>query len=257
MVAYVLTGLIGVFLGSFLNVVITRLPQGEQFWAGRSHCPSCGATLAWYDNLPLLSYLRLQGHCRGCGAPISWRYPAVELAGGVLALVLWANFPFDSILLAYVPFSLALLALSAIDLEHRILPDAITLPGIWLGLGLSLVLPHISFLESAGGAGLGGLSFYAIGWSYQKLRGRRGLGGGDVKLMAMIGAFLGVSAIPVVIFFSAALGSLVGLVVALSQGQWRQGQWQSLAIPYGPFLSAGALIYLMAGENLLHLLGGL
>ena len=137
MASYLLAALFGLVLGSFLNVVITRLPQKEQIWAGRSHCPSCHTLIAWYDNLPLFSYLRLRGRCRACRAPISWRYLMVELAGGLLALVLWSQFPCDNILIAYVPFSMALLALSVIDLERRLLPDAITLPGhrAWSGTG--------------------------------------------------------------------------------------------------------------------------
>jgi leader peptidase (prepilin peptidase) / N-methyltransferase len=255
-IPYVLVSFFGLALGSFLNVVITRLPQKEPIWAGRSHCPFCHTLIAWYDNLPLLSYLRLRGRCRACGAPISWRYPLVELSGCLLALILWSQFPFDNILIAYVPFSMALLALSVIDLEHRLLPDTITLPGIIMGLGLALVLPHISFLEAASGAGLGALSLYSVGWIYQKLRGRRGMGGGDIKLIAMIGAFLGPTSLPLVIFLSAALGCLAGFALAVAQGRFRHGQWQATSIPYGPFLSAGAFIYLLAGENLLKLLGG-
>jgi leader peptidase (prepilin peptidase) / N-methyltransferase len=249
-------GLFGLALGSFLNVIITRLPRGEQVWHGRSRCPHCLTRLPWYDNIPLLSYLRLRGRCRFCGAPISLRYPVVELSGCLLAVVLWSRFPLSSILIAYVPFTMALLALSAIDLEHFLLPDAITLPGIGLGLGLALVLPHIDFLEAASGAVLGGLSLWSVGWVYQKLKGKRGLGGGDVKLLAMIGAFLGPASIPLVILLSAGLGSLVGLVMAMAQGRCRHGQWQSLSLPFGPFLSAGACIYLVAGDSLLRLLGG-
>lgn len=256
MIFFVLAGLVGLSLGSFLNVVITRLPRREQGWVGRSRCPCCSTRLPWYDNLPLLSYLRLRGRCRFCGAPISCRYPVVELSGCLVSLILWSKFPFDGLLIAYVPFSMALLALSAIDLEHRLLPDAISLPGIGLGLGLALVLPHISFLDAASGAVLGGLSLYSVGWIYQKLRGKRGLGGGDVKLMAMIGAFLGAASLPLVIFLSAALGCLAGFALAVAQGRWHHGQWRSVSLPYGPFLAAGAFIYLLAGENLIRLLGG-
>jgi leader peptidase (prepilin peptidase)/N-methyltransferase len=256
MIFYVLAGLVGLALGSFINVVITRLPQGEQVWAGRSRCPSCHTIIAWYDNLPLLSYLWLRGRCRFCRAPIPFRYLVVELSGCILILILWCKFPSDGILIAYVPFSMALLALSAIDLEHHLLPDAITLPGIGLGLGLALILPHISFLEAASGSVLGGLWLYSVGWIYQKLRGKRGLGGGDVKLMAMIGAFLGAASLPLVILLSAGLGSLAGFALVVAQNRYRHGQWQYARIPYGPFLSAGAFIYLIEGGNLLRLLQG-
>jgi leader peptidase (prepilin peptidase) / N-methyltransferase len=256
MIAYALAGLVGLSLGSFLNVLITRLPREEPVWAGRSRCPQCHGVIHWHDNIPLLSYLRLHGRCRFCGARIPLRYPLVELAGGLLALALWWRFPFDLRLLAYAPFGMVLLALSAIDLEHRLLPDAITLPGVILGLALALVLPHLSFLAAASGALLGAGLFFGVAWIYQKLKGTRGLGGGDVKLLALIGAFLGVGALPLVIFLSAALGTLAGLTLAWAQGRWRQGQWRSAAIPYGPFLSAGALIYLFWGEKLLGLLAG-
>ncbi|MFZ5447276.1 MAG: prepilin peptidase [Thermodesulfobacteriota bacterium] len=255
MIQYLTAGLVGLAFGSFLNVVITRLPRRERVWAGRSYCPRCRASIFWYDNIPFLSYLWLKGRCRFCGAPIPLRYPLVELAGGLLALVLWGRFPGSPLLIAYGPFALALLALSAIDLEHRLLPDAITLPGIGLGVGLALVLPHLSFLDAATGALLGGLFLYVVGWVYQKIKGRRGLGGGDVKLLAMIGAFLGVAALPWVVLLSAASGSIAGLALVLAQGRWRQGQWRSATIPYGPFLAAGALIYLLAGEKLVRLLG--
>jgi leader peptidase (prepilin peptidase)/N-methyltransferase len=254
--ANVLAFLVGLALGSFLNVVITRLPRGEQIIAGRSRCPHCRTTIRWRDNLPLLSYLWLRGRCRDCGAPISPRYPLVELAAGLLGLALWWRFPASPLLLAYVPFCTALLALSAIDLEHRLLPDAITLPGIGLGLGLALVLPHLAFLEAAAGAAAGGAIFFAIGWLYRKFTGRQGLGGGDVKLLALIGAFLGIQALPFVIFLSAALGSLVGFALVLGTGHWRAGGWRVAAIPYGPFLAAAALIYLFGHRELTRLLAG-
>lgn len=255
MMDYLLAALVGLALGSFVNVVITRLPLEEQILTGRSRCPSCRTFLPWYDNLPLLSYLWLNGICRFCGAAIPIRYPLVELGGALLTMALWIKFPGNAVLVAYIPFAMALLALSGIDWEHRLLPDAITLPGVGLGLGLSLVLPHISFMEAAGGALAGGLGLWGVGWLYQKWRGRQGLGGGDVKLAAMIGAFVGISLIPLVLFLSAALGTLAGVGMAVAQGDWRGGRWQSRQIPYGPFLAAGAILSLLAGEDTLRLLG--
>ena len=251
-----LAGLVGLALGSFLNVVITRLPQGESVWAGRSRCPQCRSPLSWYDNIPLCSYVWLRGRCRSCGAAIPWRYPLVELAGGLMALALWHTFPDKLLLLAYAPFGLALIALTAIDLEHRLLPDAITIPGIILGLLLSLVLPELSFPEAAAGALLGAALFYGVGRFYEKWAGRRGLGGGDVKMLAMIGAFLGVWALPLVILISAGLGTLTGLIRVLGQGHGARGQWRTISLPYGPFLAAGAWCYLFWGERLLNLLSG-
>jgi leader peptidase (prepilin peptidase)/N-methyltransferase len=251
-----LAGLLGLALGSFLNVVITRLPQGEAVGAGRSRCFHCRRPLAWHDNIPLVSYVWLRGRCRTCGAAIPWRYPLVELAGGLMALALWRTCPDKLLLLAYGPFCFALLALTAIDLEHLWLPDVITIPGITLGLLLSLVLPHLSFQGAAAGALVGGGLFYGIGWLYEKLAGRRGLGGGDVKLMAMIGAFLGVGALPLIIVVSAALGILTGLIKILGQEPGQLHQWRTISLPYGPFLAAGAWYYLFWGERLLNLLSG-
>jgi len=255
-VDFLVAALVGLALGSFLNVVITRLPQGESVWAPRSRCPRCRSPLSWYDNIPLFSYVWLRGRCRSCGAPIPRRYPLVELAGGLTALALWHTFPDRLLLLAYAPFSLALIALTAIDLEHRLLPDAITIPGTILGLLLSLVLPQLSFLEAAAGAVVGAGLFYGVGRLYEKWAGRRGLGGGDVKMLTMIGAFLGVWALPLVILISAGLGTLAGLIRVLSQGPEARGQWRTISLPYGPFLAAGAWCYLFWGERLLNLLSG-
>jgi len=241
---------VGLALGSFLNVVITRLPRGEAFWRGRSRCPRCLAPIPWRDNLPLISFILLRGCCRSCREPIPWRYPLVELAGGLLALALWQRFPGSPLLLLYGPFTAALLALSAIDLEHWILPDAITLPGTVLGLALAMVLPHLRFWEAALGAVAGSFLFYGVAWGYKKLTGKPGLGGGDVKLMAFIGAVLGIKAVPVVIFLSAALGSIIGLALALLSRRLKEGQWRTLALPYGPFMAAAAIFYLLAGVNL-------
>ncbi len=246
--------LVGLALGSFLNVVATRLPLKERFWAGRSRCPHCRTTLAWHDNLPVLSFLYLRGRCRFCGAAISWRYPLLELAGGLLVLALWLKYPWSPRLIAYGPFGAALLVLTAIDLEHLLLPDAITYPGIVAGLGLALLLPSPGFWEALLGAGLGGGFFFLTARLYEWFSGKPGLGGGDVKLLAMIGAFLGVSSLPFIIFLSAALGSLAGLGLTLAGGVWRGSQWRAARIPFGPFLAAAALLYLFTGEVLLSYL---
>ncbi len=256
MAASLLAGLLGLILGSFLNVVATRLPQGEAVWDGRSRCPQCRRTLAWYDNIPLVSYLRLRGRCRACGAAIPGRYPLLELAGGLMGLALWQTFPHQLILLAYGPFCLALLALTVIDLEHRLLPDAITIPGIILGLLSPLVQPQLTFLESVGGA-LGGAALFAgIAWGYERLTGRQGLGWGDVKLLAMIGAFLGFKALPWVIFLSALTGTLTGLGQILVKGHDTRTRWRTLSLPYGPFLALGALCYLFGSAWLPDMFGG-
>lgn len=250
----VLVFLVGLALGSFLNVVITRLPLGEPVWAGRSHCPHCRVPIPWQDNLPLVSFFILRRRCRFCRSPISWRYPLVELTGGLLALALWARFPGSYLLLVYGPFCAGLIILTGLDLEHRWLPDVITLPGIALGLIFSLLFPHLTFLEALAGALVGGGIFFILGWGYEKLTGKMGMGGGDVKLMALIGAFLGIKSVPFVILVSAALGSLVGIAAVLIAGNWRRGGWRTAAIPYGPFLAGAALVYLLGGRELARLL---
>jgi leader peptidase (prepilin peptidase) / N-methyltransferase len=239
---------VGLIFGSFLNVVITRLPIGEPVWAGRSRCPHCGTPIPWHDNVPLLSYWYLGGSCRSCRGAIGWRYPAVELLGGLLALGLWLRFPWDPVLWAYTPFAFALLALSVIDLEHGLLPDALTLPGTVLGLALGPLFAHLTWLEAVLGAAGGGAVLALVAWVYEKLAGRRGMGGGDVKLMALIGAFLGIEAVPWVIFVSAAAGSLVGLAWVWRKGRSRDGAWRDLPLPYGPFLAGAALLYLLGAR---------
>jgi leader peptidase (prepilin peptidase)/N-methyltransferase len=241
MTGYILAGLVGLAVGSFLNVVITRLPQEEPFWAGRLRCPHCQQILPWYDLIPLLSYAWWRGRCRFCGEPLSWRYPAVEVAAGLLALALWWRFPGSGLLWVYGPFLAALLVLTVLDLQYFWLPDLITLPGTALGLVAALTFPHLDFWSALLGATLGWAFFQGVRWVYEKMvKGRcQGLGGGDVKLMTFIGAVLGLKALPWVLFSSAVLGSLVGLVVA-----WRGGQGRFTPIPYGPFLAVGALLFL-------------
>lgn len=243
---YVAAFLVGVAVGSFLNVVINRLSGEKGLGAGRSLCPHCRTPWPWQDKLPLFSYFWLKGRCRFCRGSISWRYPAVELAGGLLGLALWLRFPGSSLLLVYGPFAAALLSLSAIDLEYSLLPDALTLPGIALGLALSLIFPHLTFLAAFLGALAGGASFFVLGWAYETLTGKRGMGGGDVKLLALIGAFLGIKPLFFVIFISAVLASLAGIGLAISGGR-QKGQWRHTSIPYGPFLAIAALLYIFKG----------
>jgi leader peptidase (prepilin peptidase) / N-methyltransferase len=247
--------LVGLAIGSFLNVAATRLPAKERFWSGRSRCPHCRTTLPWHDNLPLLSYFFLRGRCRFCAAAISWRYPLLELAGGLLFLALWLKYPGSPQLIAYGPFAAALLVLTAIDLEHRLLPDAITYPGIVAGLLLGLILPSPGFWEALLGVLLGGGFFFLTAWGYEKLSGKTGMGGGDVKLLAMIGAFLGVGSLPFIVFISGVLGTLVGLGLTLAGGAGFGGRWRTTRIPFGPFLAVAALLYLFTGEALLRFMG--
>jgi leader peptidase (prepilin peptidase)/N-methyltransferase len=240
MMGYILAGMEGLAVGSLLNVVITCLSQDEPSFSGAFRCQHCHHPLSRHLLLPLLGYAWSHGHCRCCGVPLPWRYPAVELAAVLLGLTLWWRFPGNALLVVYGPFFAALLVLSVLDLQYYWLPDIITLPGITLGLASALVFPQLNFRYAFLGAALSYALFRLVGWTYEKMtRGKRfGLGRGDAKLLAFIGAVLGLQALPLVLFVSAVLGSLAGLVVA-----WRSGEGRFASIPYGPFLAVGALLF--------------
>ena len=241
--------ILGALVGSFLNVVIVRLPkEGGSLVFPASHCPACRAPVRWYDNIPVLSFLLLGRRCRDCGAVISWRYPLVELAMALLSLVLFGKFGLTPAFGIYFLFTAALLAIIFIDAEHQIIPDAISLPGIALGLLFSFVNPLVSWQASLIGLLAGGGSFYLLALLYYLLTRREGMGGGDIKLLAMIGAFQGWQALPFVVFLSAFLGSVVGIGAMI-----RQGKGGRTVIPYGPFLAVASLLYLFFEAELLYL----
>ena len=234
--------LCGAVIGSFLNVCIYRIPAGESIVHPRSRCGSCGSSIKWYQNLPILSFLALRGRCAACGAKISWRYPLVEaLTGGLFALLLFRFGP-QLFVLVLMLFVAVLVTITFIDLDHQIIPDVISLPGIVLGFMGSFLLPWVSWSDSLLGVLLGGGSLFLVASGYELLTKKEGMGGGDIKLLAMIGAFLGWRAVLPIIFFSSVLGTLVGVPAMLIKKA--DGK---LAIPFGPFLSAGAVIYLLWG----------
>lgn len=241
--------LFGALVGSFLNVVIVRLPEeGGSVVFPPSHCPLCKKSIAWYDNIPLVSFLLLRGRCRQCGQRISWRYPLVEAAMALLALALYQHFGFTLLLAIYFPFCAALLAVIFIDLQHQIIPDVISLPGIVLGFALSFVNPFVTWQEAGLGIVFGGGSFYLVALGYYLLTKREGMGGGDIKLLAMIGAFLGWQSLPFVVFGSSLLGVVAGVWAMVEQ---RKGG--KTVIPYGPFLAIAALLYLFFRQEILLL----
>ena len=265
------TGVLGAIIGSFLNVVIHRLPEEQSIVFPNSHCPNCDAAIGWYDNLPLLSYMILAGRCRACKQGISIRYPAVELLTGLLFVVVaWRDgltivLPFDLI------FVSAMVALIFIDAEHMILPNAITYPGMVFVLIARVVIllvsgePHFDDLElltrgilhgmplwaaSLIGAVIGGLigggSLWLMGWTWEKLRGIEAMGLGDVKMMFMVGAYLGWRLMILTIFLGALSGSVVGLLKMLYQGKLDMKEM----LPYGVFLGMGAIISLLVGSQI-------
>ncbi|MDF1578344.1 MAG: prepilin peptidase [Desulfurivibrionaceae bacterium] len=232
--------LLGAIVGSFLNVVILRLPEeGGSIVFPSSHCPGCRTGLRWYDNIPIVSFIMLRGRCRYCKMAISRQYPLVELGMAVIAYALYARFSLSILFGIYFVFCAALLAIIVIDCRHQIIPDAISLPGIPLGFAASFINPVTTWQSSAIGILLGGGILYAIALGYYLFTKREGMGGGDIKLLAMIGAFLGWQSLPFVIFGSSLLGSVIGIGAML-----KQGKGGKTVIPYGPFLSIAAMVYL-------------
>jgi len=240
-VALVAAGL-GLCVGSFLNVVIARLPAGRSIVTPPSACPGCASLIAWYDNVPVLSFLLLRARCRQCHAAISWRYPLVELATAGLFALAAARIGFDARLLPALVLCAALVAITGIDLDHQIIPDAITLPGVAFGFAASLLVGQPPWIESLLGILLGGGLFFVI-----IVVSRGGMGGGDMKLGAMLGAFLGWRMTLVAIMIAVLIGGVVAIGL-LAAG--RRGRKEP--VPFGPFLAIGGLAALFWGESLLR-----
>ena len=270
-VSYTFIGVLGALIGSFLNVVIHRLPREESVVFPNSRCPSCGAVIAFYDNVPVLSYVALRGRCRSCKEHISARYPAVELlTASIFVAVAWRDgltllLPFDLL------FASAILALIFIDAEHMLLPNAITYPGIALALVTRLLIPYltgrpyfddleslhtgvlagiplwaVSIIGSGIGALVGGGSLWLMGWTWEKLRGIEAMGLGDVKMMFMVGAYLGWRLTIVTIFVGVLSGSVIGILLMLKQGK----RSMQMLLPFGVFLGIGSLTALLVGSEI-------
>jgi leader peptidase (prepilin peptidase)/N-methyltransferase len=238
--------LLGLAVGSFLNVCIHRIPLGQSLVHPGSRCPRCGHELRWFDNIPVLSYLSLLGRCRKCRARISIRYPLVELATMALFVAHGIAFGWTALLVPRLLFACMLVVLFAIDLEHQLLPNAITLPGIVLGLIASAVFPP-GLVDALIGVIAGGGTLWLIGEAYYRYSGHEGMGGGDVKMLAMIGAFLGWKLVLVTLVFSSFAGSVIGLgVILLKRGGMKY------ALPYGTFLALGALIASLVGDRIVN-----
>jgi leader peptidase (prepilin peptidase)/N-methyltransferase len=243
----VISIIFGAMVGSFLNVCIFRLPKEESIiWPG-SHCPHCKKPIRFYDNIPLISYLLLKGKCRHCKKPISFQYPLIEGITALSSLFLVMKFGPSLSYLFYFAFVAALIVITVIDLYHQIIPDAISLPGIGVGLLASLLIPQITFFNSLIGILLGGGSLFIVATFYQWLFKREGMGGGDIKLLAMIGAFLGWKAVLLTILLSSLIGSVTGILMMVVKGKDFK-----YAIPFGPFLSLGAVISLFYGQNIIN-----
>jgi leader peptidase (prepilin peptidase)/N-methyltransferase len=239
LIAFVVAGLL---VGSFLNVVIARVPERRSLIHPGSSCPGCGAAIVWYDNMPILSFLALRGCCRACAIPIPWRYPIVEAVTGVLFIA--ASVAFGPTLDAVVAAALlaGLVALTVIDLERQLLPDVITLPGILAGVLANLATGRVSWLDSLFGIVVGGGLFLVI-----ILVSGGGMGAGDMKLGAMLGAFLGWKVVLLSIFVAVVVGGVLSVVLIASGIRGRKDP-----IPFGPFLAAGGAAGLFWGERVVQ-----
>lgn len=238
--------MLGAIVGSFLNVCIMRLPREESIITPGSHCLHCNNPIKFYDNVPLISYLLLRGRCRHCKKSISPQYPLIEGITAIGSLLLFLKYGLSLSYLFYFSFVAALIVITVIDLYHQIIPDVISIPGIGVGLLGALIIPHITFFNSLMGILLGGGSLFVVATLYQWLFKREGMGGGDVKLLAMIGAFLGWESVILTILFSSLIGSITGIIIIVLKGKNFR-----YAIPFGPFLSLGAVTALFYGREII------
>ncbi len=236
----------GLIVGSFLNVCICRLPENLSIVKPASRCPRCETPISFYDNIPVLSYLWLKGQCRNCREPIGMRYPAIELLTGLFAALCVFRFGISAAAAVYFVFAASLIVITFIDIDHRIIPDVISLPGIPLFFAGSFLLPAVTPLESLTGILAGGGSLFLVAWVYYLLTGNEGMGGGDIKLLAMIGAVVGWQGVILTIFAASVTGTVIGGVMMIASGKNMK-----LAVPFGPFLAIGALIHVFYGQELI------
>lgn len=246
--------ILGATIGSFLNVCIYRLPRGESLVFPHSHCVHCNNKIYWFDNIPFLSYLVLRGKCRFCARPISFRYFIVEFLMALLLLVFYVYFGLGSKFFIFSILGAALIVSTFIDFEHRLIPDVITIPGIFIGLLMSFIFPSIlgeenslsAMLHSLAGVLVGGSIIYAMGVLGKLAFKKEAMGGGDVKLMAMVGAFIGWKLILLTFFVAPFFGAVVGIIINIKE--------KKDVIPYGPYISIAAIIAILWGEKILRYL---
>ena len=240
-------GVFGLAVGSFLNVVIYRLPRKMKFIMERSICPNCANRLKWYHNIPLLSFLFLRGKCAFCQAKISLRYPLVELLCGLFFVYLYWQYGASFTMASYAVLAVMLLVIFFIDLDHQIIPDVVSLPGIGIGLAFSLLPEGIGILPALTGMLVGGGSLYAIALLGDWLFKKESMGGGDIKMAAMLGAFLGWQKVLFVFMASAVIGLVVSVVVMFFSARVRETRM----IPFGPFLALAAAVAVLYGERII------
>jgi len=245
-VALIFVLIFGLCVGSFLNVVVARLPAGRSITSPGSACPGCGSAIAWYDNLPVVSYVLLHASCRTCRTKISWRYPVVELACSALFVVAYLQFGLSLRLVAALILLSGLIAITGIDLDYQIIPDVLSIPGIVAGLLWSFTPGGIGWKDSILGVVIGGGVFVVIIVASSLVLGQPGMGVGDVKLGAMLGAFLGWQLALLSILLSVLVGGLLAAVLLASGRKARKDP-----LPFGPFLALGGMISLFWGNSLL------
>lgn len=232
-----------------MNVCIYRLPISKSIInPSRSVCPECGSLIRFYDNIPVLSYLWLKRRCRHCNTPIPFRYPLVEIMGGFFALCIFLKFGLTLPALIYYTFIISLLVITFIDLDHQIIPDVITVPGIPICFVASLALPAMTYKDSLLGIITGGGSLYLVGWAYYLIKKNHGMGGGDIKLLTMIGALIGWKGVLFTIFVGSGTGTGAGMII------WGYTRLMNmkLRIPFGPFLTVGAISYIFWGPDIIR-----
>jgi leader peptidase (prepilin peptidase) / N-methyltransferase len=243
---YVVAAFFGAMVGSFLNVCIHRLPRGGSILWPSSLCPSCRTPIRLHDNVPVVSFVALRGRCRACRAPISWRYPLVEAATALgFAMLVW-RFGFTWAAASYALLLCALIVITGTDLSHRIIPDAVTLPGMVIGLAASATVLPVGFLNALLGLLVGGGLLWFAAWVSPYLFGKEGMGGGDIKLLGMVGAFLGWKPALLTILLGALVGSIVGIALIAARVIQRDDY-----VPFGPFLALGAVIALLFHQHLM------
>lgn len=239
----------GAAIGSFLNVCIYRIPAETSIVKPSSRCPSCGHPIRFYDNIPILSFLILRAKCRDCGAKISWRYPLIELITGLMALLLFGKFGFSIVFIAFFIFTAVLIVITFIDLDHQIIPDILSLSGIPVFFLAAVFIVKLPWLEALIGLLIGGGVLLAIAYGYELITKREGMGGGDIKLLAMIGGFLGWKSLIFVLLFSSLTGAVVGIAAMVIKKQDTK-----YAIPFGPFLSVAAVAWIFWGDAFMRFL---
>ncbi|MDA8134984.1 MAG: prepilin peptidase [Desulfobacteraceae bacterium] len=240
--------IVGACIGSFLNVCIYRIPEKRSIISPGSFCPHCRNSIPFHLNIPILGYLLLKGRCKFCNHSISIRYPLIEALTGIFAVLLVLRFGITPVAFFWFVFISVLITISFIDVDHQIIPDRISIPGIFIFASSFYFLPEMTFLESLAGILAGGGLLYAVAAFYYLLRKQEGMGGGDIKLLAMIGAATGIKGILFTVFTGSMLGTFAGIATIF----YTKRSDTKLKIPFGPFLSAGAVLYVFFGEELIR-----